>query len=390
MMTTKPSTRSTLDEVGRRYVDGASVALAGLDVAEREELLSDIADAIAELEGVDTYEGLVERLGEPVGFARELRESSGVAAPDDGIAGAAAASGAATVVLPAVVTRAVSHLSGVGKVADWCGRELEPVWWIVRALAVVVVYSGVLGVGRGSGGLVVAVTVVLLAASFARGISVRRRGEPSDRMVRLQGVAVIGTGVIVFWAVAAFAFNSSDVEYVTQGEGYPVYGEYGLQQPNGDNITNIYAFDAAGERIDDVRLFDQDGRPVNIGGISADGTLPSGECCFESDYEEGEADGEQRFRVFDTARNELFNVFPIRYASVATGEIANPEAGWPQAPPALLVAPSIKVSAATDDEIEAEVERRVQEALRGAKGGAKQSGAPGKIAKGKRGERAGK
>lgn len=56
-------------------------------------------------------------------------------------------------------------------------------------------------------------------------------------------------------------------------------------------------------------------------------------------------------------------MFPIRYADTQSGKIANPDAGWPDAPPALQSAPSIAAQE-EQDALEAQVEKRVEERIK--------------------------
>ena len=43
----------------------------------------------------------------------------------------------------------------------------------------------------------------------------------------------------------------------------PAYVPSGLST-NGETVQNLYAYDAAGNRLEDVRLFDQNGQPVQV------------------------------------------------------------------------------------------------------------------------------
>ena len=72
----------------------------------------------------------------------------------------------------------------------------------------------------------------------------------------------------------------------------------------GHQVWNIYAYDAGGRMLHDVRLFDQSGRPLSLG-LSADRT---------------------RQVVVDAQGRLVENAFPYRYLE-PDGTVANPDAG---------------------------------------------------------------
>jgi hypothetical protein len=74
---------------------------------------------------------------------------------------------------------------------------------------------------------------------------------------------------------------------------------------NGATVRNVYPYDRRGHLLHDVRLFGDDGRPLDIGEVGGDPT---------------------RRPVF-TADGEALNAFPIRYREPGTDRVANPDAG---------------------------------------------------------------
>ncbi len=291
------------DDAARRYIDEAASHLADLPVSEREELASGIADAIAEFDGtVVSYDGLVSRLGAPANFADEIRSSSG-APPRTPIMGSTPVSRTG----PSILKRAAGITR---RTLRWIGLELEPLWWVVRAMAVALLLFGLTGIAAGNDDLRVEITFILLLASFALGIwaRIRRDDAPRDSKLLIRGATLIILGSVVVFSTAAYATNRS---LTVIGDPYPelVTAPYGLAASDGRNITNIYAYDRSGSPLEDVRLYDQDGIPIEIG-------TPD----FGWDPD--------RRRVLDTREADQLNTFPIRYYEPGTRTIRDPGAGW--------------------------------------------------------------
>ena len=109
------------------------------------------------------------------------------------------------------------------------------------------------------------------------------------------------------------AVINNGVETATTTEVAPAGPSY-----NGAPVQNIYAFDRQGRLLQDVRLFDQDGQPLEIGADPAD---------------------PNRRTVQTRAGNPAFNAFPIRYFEPGTKRVAHPAAGTPVHPSPLATKP---------------------------------------------------
>ncbi|MCW2923620.1 MAG: dolichyl-phosphate-mannose--protein O-mannosyl transferase [Thermoleophilia bacterium] len=298
------ATNDTIDAAARRYLDEAAAGLDDLPLRDREELVSDIADAIAESGGgtaVD-YATLVARLGAPDDFARELRVSSGAAArPDVAPAGGPDAPGAVDVALRAI-----------GSALRWAGTELEPLWWVVRALAVVMFLVLLFGGSRGDAA---AWSVLLLLLSLAWGVAGRvartRSGGRGDRWAAPRGAALVGLGLLVVAGAVSAVGTSQSVVYEGDASdpAAAVATDANLHGPNGV-VSNVYAFDADGNRLNDVRLYDQDGAPLDVGA----------------------SDDPDRRRLDDARGGQVMNAVPIRYVEPGTDHVDDPDAGWPASP----------------------------------------------------------
>ena len=87
---------------------------------------------------------------------------------------------------------------------------------------------------------------------------------------------------------------------------------------NGVAIDNVYPYDRAGRLLQDVRLYDPSGRPLDFG----------------RDF----ANTDRRI-VRDAQGAGVFNAFPIRYFEPGTTLVANPQAGPPIAAPRITTPP---------------------------------------------------
>jgi hypothetical protein len=305
----EPTARLTT--AGRGYLDDVAQQVDDLPPGDREELLSDVIDAVAGLDDLDAVDAdrLRARLGDPTEFAAELRRSAGLpervdAAPD-------ASAGVA------------HHLRQLADAAArplrFAGREFESAWWLLRGLAVAVVIALVLGLHQGPALLLL---VLVVGASVVVGW--RMRDRPVDGRTWLwRGIGTAVAGLVVFFAGASLLDRPTWDEAGMRFEGNyaPYVGDAGVSaetppagqlfSANGP-IANLYAFDERGERLTNVRLFDDNGYPVDL----------------------GYGPGVDPLRVFarSTSDEPLLNVFPIRYAESAGGEVADPDAGWPESP----------------------------------------------------------
>jgi hypothetical protein len=337
------TTSFDVDAAARRYLDEAEGHLVDLPARDRGELLSDIADAIAELsdDAAGDYDQLVARLGSPEEFAREIRRSAGATEADladtpvtDRVTPPTPIRVVEPVRFdePAVLDTPSPRFVALGSSAlRWVGSEFEPVWWLVRAFIVAglaVVLFGTTGTG-----FLVLASIAILALSIGRGIVVkRRRAAPESHAVRTArglGVIVLGGAALLFMLAAVtgggrFGSGSTYVDSYA-----PVTSESsatsGLATPNGD-VNNVYAFDAAGNRINDVRLYDQNGNPLDVASATYDST---------------------RRQLRDVNDTMVFNAFPIRYFDPGTDTVSDPDAGWPASPgPVTPSAPTVATSTA--------------------------------------------
>ena len=251
---------STIDP----YVAAVALALAGVPEAERQELLDDLADHLAELAGDEDAGDLAERLGTPEAYAAEFVASAGIEVPEP------------TPPTPASLTGRIAELAdGVrGSAALRAVIEflpdLRPGWWVLRAWAALAVLAEVADSGRSvfplpdpfGNGLV---ALVALSGAVVGSVHLGRQGGWPDRALHWVGVV----GVLV-----ALLSGGPRTEFVYQDNGSVGYGS--LTGPNGEYIANIWPYDGEGNPVEGVFLFDQDGNPIQVGEQSTSGVVVPG------------------------------------------------------------------------------------------------------------------
>ncbi len=234
------------------YLDAVRAALETAPAAEREELLEDLAEHLAELAAEESTP-LSERLGPPAAYATEFVASAGV-----------------TLAPPAPPP---PRESWTQRARRWLATpsarsvraflpELRPGWWVLRAYVLVGAVAA-----AGAGNSVVPVPEVfgsylvgLLALAGAVVASVRLGRSARGGWDRAVTVGAVVAAVVVL-------AHMDRTEYVYVDGGF--YGESPgwLVTPDGRVVTNIWPFDGAGQPLEGVFLFDQDGVPIHLGDV---------------------------------------------------------------------------------------------------------------------------
>jgi hypothetical protein len=261
-------TTSTISAEADAYLAAVRAELDDLPEEERGELLDDLSSHLAEVSTHDTDDGtpLQLRLGSPAQYAAELRAAAGLpprAAPSSTdepsrrrIAEVLASSGAGR-----LATRLRHHPWMVGVLRLL--RDLRPAWWVLRGYLVVAVpvmwapngyrdfpLPTVLGSGTIGGASVVAAVVASVALGRR---AVRPRTWPLLRA--LDVVLALAALVLVVEASSRSApVHHLDAPFET---GSALQSRYGP-------VTNIYPYAADGIPLEDVQLFDQEGRPLRV------------------------------------------------------------------------------------------------------------------------------
>ncbi|MEH0939074.1 HAAS signaling domain-containing protein [Micromonospora psammae] len=244
------------------YVERVRAALADLPPEVRDELTEDLPEHLAEV-AAETDGSLVQRLGEPEAYAVELRAAAGAGQPAGRRRGLDQR-------IDAVTGRLRARLSGVdtrlGPILGYASaseflRLLRPAWWVLRGYLAALLLTVLTGQpvalipqidGNALAGLVLLVAAVL--ASIWLG---RHTGELGRWQRRLMHA---GTLVLVVFALAALV----NVDERARWEYEHGYDPTSVQNPY-DQVQDVFVYDSEGRLVENARLFDQNGVPIQLG-----------------------------------------------------------------------------------------------------------------------------
>ncbi|GAA3578202.1 hypothetical protein GCM10022419_069520 [Nonomuraea rosea] len=228
-----------------QYAQAVRDALA--DHPEREELLEDLDDHLAEI-AAESDLPLEHRLGPPAVYAEELAAAYGDR-PERGRRRRPDprewALRAHTRLLHQGSYRSFAHFL----------PELRPGWWVLRGYLLAMLLLSVADEGR-----IVPSNIADLAV-VAAGIWVsvwfgRRRGR-GLASVLTAGVNVLAVLALFAGMVAADSLGSSDSGTIAMAQR-PVW----VDQVGSDDVYNIKPYAKDGTPLTDVYLYDQDGNPI--------------------------------------------------------------------------------------------------------------------------------
>lgn len=297
-----------LDAHVRGYAQAVRIHLVDLGPDVVEDLTggleSDLAEAVADrlparTDDDDVALDLTQVFGHPVQYAAELRTAAGLPPVAAGTrrrgqvrARAGAAVRARGTRIAAAWARAWDPLTSS---PGWHGlrdtlAELTPAWWVARGWLLGSFAAGVTGSGdvllvpRDAGGLLWVALGVVLSVQWGRGRWMPWRWMP--RFVALaSAVAVVAAlpmasatrervdrGAEDLWGQGYHA-GVRDAGSQGAGAGSPVsWGQVGSPTGmdgiwvDGMQVSNLFAYDANGDPLRGVQLFDDRGRPVRTVG----------------------------------------------------------------------------------------------------------------------------
>ena len=234
------------------YVTAVHAALADLSDAEREDLLDDLPQHLADLQA-DRGGALTDLIGTPEAYAAELRATAGLE-PTPGVHPWRQS-------LRSRLAAADAQLGALLRYDRFVDllRALAPAWWLLRAYLVVQVCTRA-NHRFGSHALVPqlagsrALGVVVLVGACAGSVWLGRRGVTREwqRVVGvLLGLALLGFGVALVHRI-----DETATVYV---------GDDSYTDDSTSGISNIYPVGPDGTVLQNVRLYDQDGNPVVLG-----------------------------------------------------------------------------------------------------------------------------
>ena len=319
------STTTGLPPNVAEYLDALRAELADLAPEERDDLLSEVEPSLLEA-AADDDEPIAARLGPAADFAADLRASAGLP-PAPRAAAATKPAGLRATLRGLAAHPAVSRTLGIL-------RELAPVWWVVRAYVAVSALALVTGQGAsdiaewaryteiprlGSPAVGLLVLALVTVASIAAGIAARRRPG------RHRGALIAVNAVLVILAIpVADELVAAESQQFPAGAYYSAFTAPAPEQPglhyDGVALDNVYAYDRAGRLVQDVRLYDSYGKPLDWG---ADFANPD------------------RRPVTDADGKAVLNAFPVRYFEPGTNRVADPRAAPPLTPPRLTTPPLV-------------------------------------------------
>ena len=233
----------------RDYVGQVRTALADLPPEDVEEFTTGMEADLAERRAEPGEGTLSDRLGTPEAYAAELRSAAGLPPCAVGVPPRVSAGER--------LSARWSRLSDqVLAAAPWLS-DLRPVWWFVRGFALAALPALVIGTG------IVWLGTVGAVASVLGGLLVRH-GQLAGGWVR--PVRLVGNiAAVLLLPIAFLMLVDGHDPYADEVYGNePGPGGVGLTS-NGEQVTNLYAYDETGRRIDKVRLLDQNGHTLEVG-----------------------------------------------------------------------------------------------------------------------------
>jgi hypothetical protein len=258
---------STAQDEITAYVEGVRTALAGLPEATRDELIEDLPEHLAEVmaEGSGT---LIERLGTPEAYASELRATAGFVGgfPEPPVSNWVPLTEVRDDVLRLLgkADVKVGPVIGYEKASDFLVL-LRPGWWVLRGYLAAMVISYLFDDSRSSMGLLPRIggsdlfALVLLLGCVIVSILLGRRAVAG--LVPWARYALwSGTTVLVLFALGGFLSADSS----SRTAGYSDTSNYGGGNPY-SNVQDVFVYDSQGHLVQNARLFDQDGSPIQLG-----------------------------------------------------------------------------------------------------------------------------
>lgn len=227
------SVRAALDDLSAEEIDDLTEGLEA-DLSEQQ---SDAGDEFA--------------LGDPIAYSEELRTSAGLGPRQE-----------RRRFMPIVRLRQLRtdvttrvRSTAVGSALLDFAVVFRPVWWLVRGWVLFHVMAGiVLGWNRPALpesllSWLTLIVLVLVSVQWGRGRWLGLSGLPMVKLIASIVAVVALPGII------------GTVTHVTRHHVVEYPAPNGLSM-NGQEVRNIFAYDANGEPLDNVQLFTQDGEPL--------------------------------------------------------------------------------------------------------------------------------
>ena len=293
------------------YLDRVAAGLADLAEDDRDEVLEDLRAHLAELD----EEEVEAALGSPAEFVAEFRTSAGL---DEDVKKVRKWS------LTRTRTQLEDATQRLAEVSRW--QTWRPLWIWTRGwllVSTIAVLSGgtafhpfpipTIEESAAIGFLLVGGTTLFSLWLDRRRTDLRAVGS---FLFNALALVVLSVSLASAAAVSRTYFVEEDFAYTDQ-----------LIGPEGETISNIYAYDLEGEPVE-VLLFDQDGRPLRSlpGWVYSEAENPG--FTEPIDYGEGAVDFSR-----DEFGRIIPNLYPLdlyRYGSYGLEPMPPPSLGFPQ------------------------------------------------------------
>ncbi|MEV4686675.1 hypothetical protein [Microbacterium sp. LWH3-1.2] len=296
-------TAPALDSRIAEFAAAVRAELSDLPAEDVDDLVDGLdADLAEQASESDDFE-----LPDPVAYAAELRSAAGLPERTTDASTSRRSPRERLNALYARIARAL-HSS---KAATWVIElfvSLRPVWWIARGWALFVLLALPLGTwdtiigfpGRNTGGWLLLGALMLLSIEWGRG-----QWVPGRALHVLRTAASVVAAVTLLFAIPATVTSAQNAV------GAAYYSWTTVDEPtpglavDGTRVRNIFVYDAAGNPIEQVQLFDQDGRPL---------TTVSGQDASTWQWDEYFAYGGGPVPVplVINGRSPVWNVYPLR------------------------------------------------------------------------------
>ncbi|MEZ0447931.1 HAAS signaling domain-containing protein [Cellulomonas sp. ICMP 17802] len=267
-------TTDVLDVAGYAAAVRRSLADLGPEVVEdlTDDLEADLAEAMADERHTAHGRGLLEQFGSPEEYAAELRAAAGLApavsrGPRQDLRYALGAPARGARRLGAWTLRSLRAQPWWGPVESFL-VALRPVWWLVRGwigYELVAMYFGSaasIGVPRSLLSKAVLLAAVVVSVQYGRGVWLR--GPRTHWLaVTANVVAVVALLPVVGWVQGQLQWQYAQAGAYAGGaqtiyQDKPVDGVV----VDGMQVSNLFAYDAEGNPLTDVQIYDDRGRPV--------------------------------------------------------------------------------------------------------------------------------
>lgn len=284
-------TTSTVTPEIVSFAQGVRAALADLPADEVDDLTDGLEADLAEAYAED----LQRELPDPVAYAAELRLAAGLPVRNKVKNGLLSGLGDGLRDTKRDIGIAIRRNPTLAGIADFL-VALRPVWWVLRAWLATWLVAAFFGSEQGywfggTGWFFVLAAFVAISVQWGRG---KWRSDRALPLIAVGNVFAIVALLPVMAAADDWSSSYVDEVYNPAPAGTSIDGE---------QVSNIFAFDAEGNPLTGVQLFDQRGRPLDVG----------------SDTRGPECDSACEFDVvrlpsaLDNGRI-VWNVFPLREA----------------------------------------------------------------------------